>query len=88
MREKEALVLERDSLELKKLQSGHVVARQLERMSMQMRSVDSQLQGVQSEEGVAGQPEGGVVGQPERGMVRPATSEQREGGFKKLSMEK
>ena len=41
--EKEALVLARDSLELKKLKCGQVVARDLERVSVQVNSIDSYL---------------------------------------------
>lgn len=74
MREKELLVNERDSLELKKLQSGQLVARQLERVSMQMKSVDSSLL----------QCQGGVVS----GEGGGAKGEQRAGDFEQLSEER
>ena len=46
---------DRDQLQLKQLQCGRAVARQLERVSLQMRSVDSSLMKCgHGSEGVAG----------------------------------
>ena len=43
VREKEMMMVERDSLELKRLRSSHLVTRDLERVSSQMKSVEDSL---------------------------------------------
>lgn len=51
--EKEALLLERDGLELKKLRSGQEISQEMERVSLQVRSLDGSLR--QCEEGNEGE---------------------------------
>lgn len=41
--EKEALMLERDELELKKLRSGQAISKEMERVSLQVKSLEGSL---------------------------------------------
>jgi hypothetical protein len=43
VQEKEALILERDGLELKKLRSGETISKEMERVSLQVKSLEGSL---------------------------------------------